>query len=156
MAQQFMKPVTLRICANCFAITENSDRSRFEGISPRSAGWWSYCGHRADFGVLNTSRVCLSQYLRVALNLFTYMGYLQRHMIRCRRKPIGDNARARVLAATEKTLTSERVEVSVSSPLAQTSVSAIQPIRWGGPFQWLERHRRSVRWPLVLVRLSLP
>jgi len=72
---------------------------------------------RADFGVLRTSRVCLSQYLRIALNLLAYMGCLQHHVIRCRSKPIDDHTRMHVGAATERTL-------NLALPLKRTSASA--------------------------------
>jgi glycosyltransferase involved in cell wall biosynthesis len=69
---------------------------------------------RADFGPRHTSRVCLSQYIRVLLNLFAYAGGLQHRMIRRRSKPIDSDTRARVLAATEKTL-------NLALPMMRTS-----------------------------------
>ena len=71
---------------------------------------------RADFRLLRTSRVCLSQYVRILLNLFAYAGGLQSHMIRRRSKPIDQDTRAHVLAATEKIL-------NLALPLKRTSPS---------------------------------
>jgi glycosyltransferase involved in cell wall biosynthesis len=57
---------------------------------------------RADFGMIRTSRACVSQYIRIALNLVTYLTGLQYYMIRRRSRPIDDATRADVLATGEK------------------------------------------------------
>jgi glycosyltransferase involved in cell wall biosynthesis len=59
---------------------------------------------RADFGLLRTSRDCLGQYLRIAVYILADLAGFKDHLIRRRSKPIDDDTRAHVLAATEETL----------------------------------------------------
>jgi glycosyltransferase involved in cell wall biosynthesis len=72
---------------------------------------------RAEFGLPRTSYACLSQYIRVLLNLLAYLGGLQDRMIRYRSNPIDDDTRACVLTAAEETL-------NIALPLARMSASA--------------------------------
>jgi glycosyltransferase involved in cell wall biosynthesis len=61
-------------------------------------------GRRTDFGLLRTSQVCLSQYIRILCNVLAYMCGQQHYMIRRRSQPIDDDTRAYVLATVERVL----------------------------------------------------
>ena len=74
---------------------------------------------RADFGVLRTACVCLSQYIRILLNLLAYVNGQQHHMIRRRSKSIGDETRAHVVATEEKIF-------ATALPLKRTAASAFE------------------------------
>jgi glycosyltransferase involved in cell wall biosynthesis len=81
--------------------------------------WMARLGwhQRADFGLLRTASVCLSQYLRIVFALLAHLTGLQHHMIGYRSKSIDEDARAHALAASEESLKN-------ALPLMRTTDSA--------------------------------
>jgi glycosyltransferase involved in cell wall biosynthesis len=81
---------------------------------------------RADFGLVRTSQACASQYVRIVLNLVTYLTGLQYYMIRRRSRPI-DNTCTYVLVDDEKILNTPLPLIRTASPTLTQSVDELNP-----------------------------